>query len=86
MLKIFTVINVINWGLISIWGAVVLYFAFNQTGHSDAAGRGLETAVLGAGILVLLLLIGLNLLPYHWTKIIALLSSGLLLFWLYIRD
>ena len=85
-MKIFTIITYINWLLICVWGAVVLYYLINRSGHSDAAGQGLETAVLGLGIFLLLLLVGLNLLPYQWTKICALLIVGLLLLWFYNRD
>lgn len=61
--KICTLINYINWILISVLGAGMLYYMINRSGHSDAAGQGLETAVLAAGIFVSFLLVDLNLLP-----------------------
>ncbi|SFC12820.1 hypothetical protein [Spirosoma endophyticum] len=48
-MKIFTLINYINRILIGIWGAIVLYYISNRSGHSDGTGQGLETAVPGIG-------------------------------------
>ena len=75
----FKIITSINWVLISLYGAYVLYYLFQPNGSTDAAGQGQESAVKGLFFFVLLVLIGLNLLPYSWTKVVALLIEILLL-------
>ncbi|RYF68422.1 MAG: hypothetical protein EOO39_19445 [Cytophagaceae bacterium] len=80
------IISIINWLLISIYGLYVLYYLFQPNGPTDAAGQGLESAVKGTFVFLLLLLIGLTLLPYQWTKIIGLILGILLvLLVIYIR-
>ena len=80
------IITIINWVLASIYGTYVLYYLFQPNGSTDAAGQGMESAVKGLFFFLLILLIGLNLLPYQWTKVIDLLL-GILLVWMlcYIR-
>jgi len=82
-MPIMKIIISLNWILISLWGAVLVYAFVNQNDHSDAAGRGQESALIGLGVILLLLIVGLNLLPYTWTKITALLIASLLLYWVY---
>ncbi|GAB4021716.1 hypothetical protein EXU85_18760 [Spirosoma sp. KCTC 42546] len=71
----------INWLLISLYGAYVIYHLLQANGPTDAAGQGLESAVKGVFFVALLVLIGLNLLPYIWIKSIGLLL-GILLLWM----
>ena len=78
--KLFTYVN---WGLIGIWTLLVIYSLLQPNGSTDAAGRGTESFIKGLMVFVVLVLIGLNLLPYHWNKIIAFLLEILVLFLAY---
>jgi len=73
----------INWFLITVWACSVVYCLLQINGATDAAGRGLESALKGACVFVLLVLIGLNLLPYQWTKVITFLLVILVLLLFY---
>ncbi|MVM41230.1 hypothetical protein GO730_31940 [Spirosoma sp. HMF3257] len=77
------IITLINWLLISPYGFYVLYYLFQANGSTDAAGQGMESAVKGVFFFLLLGVIGLNLLPYLWTKILASLLAILLLLLVY---
>jgi hypothetical protein len=72
------ILTLINWILLSGWGVFVIYAVLLPKGQSDAAGRGLEFSIIGLCFGVLIFCIVLNLLPYSWTKILAL-AIGLLL-------
>ena len=83
------VITLINWIFISIYGAWVLWALLQTVNpHNDAGGKEMETAIKGLGIFLILALVALNLLPYQWTKIVALILSLLLLLfvWLFIKN
>ena len=87
-MSILKIITGVNWALISIYGALVLYVLPQQgsgTGHEMA---GVGAIVKGVAVLLLLVFIGLNRLPYQWTKITALILIVLLflLIYLFVKD
>ncbi|QMW00360.1 hypothetical protein [Spirosoma foliorum] len=71
----------INWLLIAVWAAMMLYYLTLPNSPTDAAGQGAESAIKGMCAVVLLVLIGLNRLPYHWTKAFTFLL-GILVLWM----
>lgn len=74
------IIAVVNWVLVSIYGAYVLWVILQPANPSNDAGGGeQEAAIKGVAVFLLLLLVGLNLLPYGWTKILVLVLAILLL-------
>ena len=77
------IIAIINWVLIGFIGLLLLYGITLMNPNSDAAGKGVETTLFAVAFVVLLILIGMNLLPYTWVKITALLIEllALLLIW-----
>ena len=76
------IITTINWVLIGLYGAWVLYAFIVQNKHSEMNMEGL---FIGLCFFILLLLVGLNLMPYWVTKIAVLFIVGLLLWWYYSR-
>ena len=74
------IITTANWVLISIYGAFVLWSILQTANLSNDAGGGeQETAIKGIGVFLLIVLVGLNLTSYSWTKIIVLILAVLLL-------
>lgn len=69
----------INWLLIIACAAAVLYCLIVINGATSATGRSLETTLKRLCVLALLGLIGLNLLPYSWTKVVTCLLGIILL-------
>lgn len=70
----FKIIASINWVFISIYGAFVLWALLQKANpYNDAGGGDMEIALKGLAVFLLLALIGLNWLPYQWTKVVALL-------------
>lgn len=69
----------INWLLIAVWAVMVFYYLTLPNGSTDAAGQGLESAIKGLCVFVLLVLIGLNWLPYHWNKVVTFLLGVFML-------
>ncbi|AKD54215.1 hypothetical protein [Spirosoma radiotolerans] len=76
-------ISLISWALTSGWSACMVYALMNRSRYNDAGGRDQETALIGLGVFVLVVLIVLNLLPYSWAKICALVIGILLLLLVY---
>ncbi len=72
------IITTVNWVLVSTYGAYVLYYLLQANGSTDAAGQGQESAIKWLLFFLVIILAGLNLLPYTWTKIVALLIEILL--------
>jgi hypothetical protein len=72
------IITTTNWIFIGIYGALVIFtlMTVNRSG-SDAAGRGMESGLAVFGTLVLAGIIVLNLLPYRFSKITALIVLSL---------
>lgn len=71
-------ITIINWILIGLYGALLVFtfININRPGN-DAAGRGMESGFIVVGIILLAGLVGLNLMPYRASKITALVVAGL---------
>jgi hypothetical protein len=66
------IITAINWVLISIYAAFIIWGFLQQANPNNNAGGGeQEVALKAVGVFLLLVLIGLNLLSYSWTKILA---------------
>lgn len=80
------IVAIINWVLIGLIGLILLYGTTLINSQPDAAGKGVETTLFVVALFVLLVLAGMNLLPYTWVKITALLIEllVLLLIW-YLR-
>lgn len=79
-MAIIKVIAIINWLLFSVYGVFVLWALLQKTNpHNDAGGGDQEVAIKILGVFLLLVLVGLNLLSYSWTKITALILVILLL-------
>jgi hypothetical protein len=73
------IITISSWILTSGWAACMIYALMNRSQYNDAGGRDQESALIGLGIFVLIVLVVLNLLPYQWTKVSALIIGILLL-------
>ncbi|CAN5159632.1 hypothetical protein BH09BAC4_BH09BAC4_05210 [soil metagenome] len=82
-MSILKLVTLTNWILISIWTLLVIYSLLQPNGSTDAAGSGIESTIKGLMVFVLLVLVGLNWLPYTWTKSVALLLEILFLLLVY---
>ena len=65
-------ITFLNWALLGLYGALLTYAALttNQT-NTDAAGRGLASAYILFGFLLLVAFVVMNWLPFPVTRIIV---------------
>ena len=74
------ILTSVNWVLISIYGAFVLWALLQKANpYNDAGGGDMETAIKGLAVFMLLVFIGLNWLPYQWTKVMVLIFEILVL-------
>ena len=74
------IITSVNWVLISMYGAFVVWALLQRANPSNDAGGGeMEVAIKGVGVFLLLALIGLNVTSYQWVKIVAFVLVVLLL-------
>ncbi|HEX9958191.1 MAG TPA: hypothetical protein VGA96_13085 [Fibrella sp.] len=74
------ILTSVNWVLISIYGAFVLWALLQKSNpYNDAGGGDMETAIKGLAVFLLLVFIGLNWLPYQWTKVMVLIFEILVL-------
>lgn len=74
------IISIINWVLLGINGICVLWALVQPANAAnDAGGSQQEVAIKALAVFVLLVLIGLNWLPYGWTKILVLILASLCL-------
>lgn len=71
-------ITYFNWILIVIYGSSVVW-AFLQANNPSHEMPGVEWIIKIVGFLLLLAVIGLNVAPHLWTKIVALILVSLLL-------
>jgi len=78
-MTIWQLLTYINWLLVAVCAAIVAYCLVLVNGATHAAGRGLESAIRAGCVLILIGLIGLNLLPYQWSKVVSLLLEILAL-------
>ncbi|GAB3506330.1 hypothetical protein GCM10027341_39210 [Spirosoma knui] len=63
-------IALINWLLLAIYGILLAYSALAMNpSNTDAAGRGLATAYLLFGCILLVVLVGVNCLSFHATRL-----------------
>jgi hypothetical protein len=70
-------ITLINWAILSFYGFMLLWAFLTPAGSGqDAAGRGMAAGLIFLAVIILLVLVGLNLLPYPFTKILTLILSG----------
>jgi hypothetical protein len=65
------IINIINWVAIVLYGLFVIFFS-SESKQGDAAGRGMVSGFVVFATIVLGALIVLNILPYRFPKITAL--------------
>lgn len=65
------IITILNWIVISILGFVVVAETLSPTRGGDAAGRGMGQAIYYLAMIALVVLLGLNLLPFKWAKYTA---------------
>ncbi len=73
-MTIWKLLTYINWALIGVYGAFVLWAILQKANpYNDAGGGQMETALKGLGVFLLLVLVGLNLLSYQWAKVVVLL-------------
>jgi hypothetical protein len=72
-LRAMKIITITNWIFISLYVLLVIYtlMTANRSGN-DAAGRGMEIGFAFLGAFLLAALCGLNILPYRFSRIIAL--------------
>ncbi|CCH51334.1 hypothetical protein BN8_00252 [Fibrisoma limi BUZ 3] len=71
-------ITTLNWVLVGLYGLLLIFTLFNiNRPGNDAAGRGMEGGFLVVGVILLAAMAGLNLMPYNWSKITALVVQGL---------
>ncbi|WP_020607338.1 hypothetical protein [Spirosoma spitsbergense] len=78
------ILSGINWLLIGVYGAFVVWALLQKANPANDAGGGeQEIALKGISVFMLLVLTGLNWLPLTWTKIVALLLVVLLLLLIY---
>ncbi len=80
-------IFLINWGIIATYAIVIIgsILGLNRPGM-DAAGRGMAQGFLMIGAFFTLLLIGLNLVPIKWVRIVVLLLGGMPLMYFIINS
>lgn len=70
-MNIIKIITVLNWVVIAILAFLVVAETLTPTKGGDAAGRGMGQAIYYLAIIALVVLVGLNLLPYNWAKYTA---------------
>ncbi len=73
-MSVIKILSGINWLLIGIYGVFTIWALLQKANSAnDAGGSEQEVALKGIGVFLLLVLAGLNWVPYQWTKIVALL-------------
>ncbi len=65
------IVAVLNWAAIAIICYAMVVEALSPAKGGDAATRGLAQAFYFVGIFALVVLVGLNLLPFNWAKYVA---------------
>ncbi len=79
-MSILKIISGINWVLLCIYGGFVFWALLQKANpYNDAGGGEQEIAIKGLAVFLLIVLSGLNLLAYSWTKITVLILVVLLL-------
>jgi len=70
-MNILKIVTILNWTVIAFLGFLVAAETLFPTKGGDAAGRGLGQAIYYLAIIALVVLLGLNLLPFKWAKYTA---------------
>jgi len=70
-MNILKIVTILNWIVIAILGFLVAAETLFPTKGGDAAGRGIGMAFYYLSIIALVVLLGLNLLPFKWAKYTA---------------
>ncbi|WP_080058029.1 ankyrin repeat domain-containing protein [Spirosoma aerolatum] len=70
-------ITLINWVIVGIYAILILVVLIPSTSQQDAAGKGMAAGLIFLGFVFLALLSGLNLLPYSFARITAMVLGGL---------
>jgi hypothetical protein len=70
-MNLLKLISILNWTIIAILGYLVAMETIFPAKGGDAAGRGIGQAIYYLAIIALVVLLGLNLLPYQWAKYTA---------------
>lgn len=76
-------ITIINWIIIGVLAFVVISETISPSRGGDAATKGLGQAIYILAIILMAVLVILNLMPYKWSKIVALavVAAPALLIW-----
>ena len=78
------IITSVNWVLIGIYGALVLYALLQLGSDMGHEMPGVGSIIKGVAVLLLLAFVGLNWLPHQWTKVLALIFEILLFLLVYV--
>jgi hypothetical protein len=71
-------ITQVNWGILGLYALLLTWAILAPSkGQDDAAGRAMAAGYLMIFIIGLVILAGLNLLPYRFPKIVVMVLSGL---------
>lgn len=70
-MNLLKIITLLNWLVIAILGFLVVAETLSPTKGGDAAGKGMGQAIYYLAIIALVVLTGLNLLPYNWARYTA---------------
>ena len=71
-MTLFNIITIFNWIVIAVLGILLLLEKLNPSkGGGDAAGRGMGQAILYLVHIAFVVLLILNVLPYHWAHYTA---------------
>lgn len=76
-MNILKIITVLNWVVVAVLGFLVAAETLFPTKGGEAAGRGMGQAIYYLAAIMLVVLLGLNLLPYNWAKYTAFLLVAL---------
>ena len=75
------IVTLLNWIIIALLAFVVIAETLNPAKGGDAAGRGIGQALYYGAIMLLVVLLILNLLPFQATKYLAFLLLAIPLLW-----
>ncbi|MCE7926719.1 MAG: ankyrin repeat domain-containing protein [Haliscomenobacteraceae bacterium CHB4] len=70
-MNLLKIITLLNWLIIAILAFLVIAETISPAKGGDAAGKGMGQAIYYLAIIALVVLVGLNLLPYNWAKYTA---------------
>ena len=82
-MSILKIITTINWVLISAYAIGVLWILPQQGSGMGHEMSGMGSVLKAVAVILLLVLIGLNWLPYAWSKIVVFLIEAFVLLLFY---